>query len=140
MSTESHASWLPNEGEAAAPAAPAARPLSTAEPQVVSGGAWVDASGLRAAEGAAGTARPQPTGRVLAKEEISAGGFFTERVIEVAETREEAVVDKQVVVSEEVVLRKSAADHVETVDETVRRTDVEVEELRAPEGAAERLE
>jgi stress response protein YsnF len=77
---------------------------------------------------------------VLAKEEISAGGFFTERVIEVAETREEAVVDKQVVVSEEVVLRKSAADHVETVDETVRRTDVEVEELRAPEGAAERLE
>jgi hypothetical protein len=138
MSSGSHATWLPGEGEAAAPAA-AAQALSTAEPQVISGGARVDTSGLQSAEGKAGTARPQPTGRVLAEGEISAGGFFTERVVEVAETRQEAVVEKQVVVSEEVVLRKNATEHVETVDGKVRRTEVEVEELRAPDGA-ERLE
>ena len=141
MSTESHANWLPNEGETAAPAAaPAApsHPLSTAEPQLIGGRARVDTEGLQST-GSVAEAPLQTAGRVLREEEISAGGFFAERVIEVAETREEAVVEKQVVVSEEVVLRKSAAEHVETVDESVRRTEVEVEELRAPDGA-ERLE
>jgi uncharacterized protein (TIGR02271 family) len=52
---------------------------------------------------------------------------FTDRTIEVAETDEEAVIGKTVRVKEEVVVRKEAADRVETVRDTVRRHDVEIE-------------
>jgi len=54
---------------------------------------------------------------------------FTDRVIEVTETAEEAVVGKSAHVREEVVIRKDAAEHVETVHDTVRREDVEVERV-----------
>ncbi|HZG08577.1 MAG TPA: DUF2382 domain-containing protein [Allosphingosinicella sp.] len=135
MSPESHAAWLPRKGDAAAPA----QPLSTAEPQLVSGGAQVVVNETDAAQGAA-TAPVRPSGRVLGAEEIATGGFFTERVIEMAETREEAVVEKHVVVREEVVLRKNAAEHVETVQDSVRRTEVEVVEISGPQDGLERLE
>jgi len=52
---------------------------------------------------------------------------FTDRTIEVAETDEEAVVGKTARVREEVVVRKDATDRVETVRDTVRRQDVEIE-------------
>lgn len=52
---------------------------------------------------------------------------FRDRVIEVAETDEEAVVSKDVRVREEVVIRKDVEERVETVHDTVRRTEVEVE-------------
>jgi uncharacterized protein (TIGR02271 family) len=52
---------------------------------------------------------------------------FTDRTIEVAETDEEAVIGKTTRVKEEVVVRKEAADRVETVRDTVRRHDVEIE-------------
>jgi stress response protein YsnF len=42
-------------------------------------------------------------------------------------TGEEAVVGKTARVVEEVVVSKTAEEHVENVDDTVRRTDVEVE-------------
>ena len=45
------------------------------------------------------------------------------------ETSEEAVVSKQARVVEEVVVRKDAQERTETVRDTVRRTDVEVEKL-----------
>jgi uncharacterized protein (TIGR02271 family) len=51
---------------------------------------------------------------------------FTDRVIEVTETEEEAVVAKTARVREEVVVNKAATDRVETVRDTVRREDVEV--------------
>ena len=54
---------------------------------------------------------------------------FTDRVIEVTETAEEAVVGKSAHVREEVVIRKDAAEHVETVHDTIRREDVEVERV-----------
>ena len=149
MSTESTATWLPAGGEAEAPPpaeapSPAqprsdAPPLHSAEPQLVTGRARVDTDGIEAAEGEPAAA-PQTTGRVLSEEEITAGGFFTERVIEVAETREEAVVEKQVVVREEVVLRRNSAEHVETVRDSVRHTEVEVDEYPAPADGAERQE
>ena len=52
---------------------------------------------------------------------------FTDRTIEVTETDEEAVVGKTARVKEEVVVQKEAADRVETVRDTVRRQDVEIE-------------
>jgi len=56
---------------------------------------------------------------------------FKEGTIEMTETSEEAVVSKQARVVEEVVVRKDAQERTETVRDTVRRTDVEVEKLGA---------
>jgi uncharacterized protein (TIGR02271 family) len=52
-----------------------------------------------------------------------------DQTIEVREKAEEAVVDKQARVVEEVVVRKEADTRQERVQDTVRRTDVEVEKL-----------
>ncbi len=52
---------------------------------------------------------------------------FKEGTIEMTETAEEAVVAKRARVVEEVVIRKEGRDHTETVRDTVRKTDVEVE-------------
>ncbi len=54
---------------------------------------------------------------------------FTDRVIEVTETREEAVVAKTARVKEEVVIHKDVNERVETVRDTVRRDEVEVEKV-----------
>jgi uncharacterized protein (TIGR02271 family) len=51
---------------------------------------------------------------------------FTDKVIEVTETDEEAVVSKTARVKEEVVIRKDATERTETVRDTVRREDVEI--------------
>ncbi|SDC44451.1 YsnF/AvaK domain-containing protein [Belnapia rosea] len=55
---------------------------------------------------------------------------FQERTIEATETAEEAVIAKEARVTEEVVLRKTADDETRTVQDTVRRTEVEVEDDR----------
>jgi uncharacterized protein (TIGR02271 family) len=55
-------------------------------------------------------------------------GMLQERTIEMTETAEEAVVAKEARVKEEVVVRKTAEEHVEQIDDTVRRTEVEVDE------------
>ncbi len=54
---------------------------------------------------------------------------FKEQNIEMTETDEVPVVSKQARVVEEVVVGKTATDRTETVHDTVRRTDVEVDEL-----------
>ena len=54
---------------------------------------------------------------------------FTDKTIEMTETHEEAVVSKTARVTEEVSLRKQATDRVETVKDTVRRDEVEVEQV-----------
>jgi uncharacterized protein (TIGR02271 family) len=54
---------------------------------------------------------------------------FTDKVIEMTETGEEAVVGKTARVVEEVALRKEAVDNVETVRDTVRKEEVEVENV-----------
>ncbi len=56
---------------------------------------------------------------------------FKEGVIEVTEMGEEAVVSKQARVVEEVVVGKEVTERQETLRDTVRRTDVEVEQLDA---------
>jgi len=52
---------------------------------------------------------------------------FRERSIDMTATGEEAVVGKNARVVEEVVVSKTAEEHVENIDDTVRRTDVEVD-------------
>jgi uncharacterized protein (TIGR02271 family) len=55
---------------------------------------------------------------------------FQERTIEAEERSEEAVVSKEARVTEEVVVRKEAEQRTETVSDTVRQTEVEVEDER----------
>jgi uncharacterized protein (TIGR02271 family) len=54
---------------------------------------------------------------------------FQEGTIEVTETDEEAIVGKEARVVEEVVISKEAQQRTETVRDTVRRTDVDVEQI-----------
>ncbi len=56
------------------------------------------------------------------------GDAFRERTIEMTETAEEAVVAKDARVVEEVVVRKDVGERTENIDDTVRRTEVEVED------------
>lgn len=60
--------------------------------------------------------------------------LFREREVEMIERGEEAVVGKKIHVDEEMVLRKHSDQHEERVSDTVRRTEVDVDELHA-EGA-----
>ena len=75
----------------------------------------------------------RPSGRQLSDAEVEDGGLFKERVFEIAEMREEPVVTKVAVVREEVIVRKTVKQRTETVRDTVRHTEVQVEDL---EGAA----
>jgi len=61
-------------------------------------------------------------------------GAFKERTIEVTATAEEAVIAKDTRVKEEIVVRKEEQDRTQTVSDTVRRTEVEVEDDRVGVG------
>ncbi|MBQ0819810.1 YsnF/AvaK domain-containing protein [Microvirga sp. HBU67558] len=63
-----------------------------------------------------------------------AGDPFQERTIEVEERAEEAVVSKEARVVEEVVVRKQADQRTETISDTVRKTEVDVEDERNVRG------
>ncbi len=56
-------------------------------------------------------------------------GAFENRTIEMTETAEEAVIAKNARVVEEVLIGKTASQHVETIHDTVRKTEVDVEEI-----------
>jgi len=71
----------------------------------------------------------RPCGRHLSDTEVEAAGLFKERVFEVSEMAEEAVVTKVAVVREEVIVTKTIKERTETVRDTVRRTEIEVEDL-----------
>jgi uncharacterized protein (TIGR02271 family) len=58
---------------------------------------------------------------------------FREGTLEVTERAEEAVVSKTARVVEEVVVGKEVEEHTETVSDTLRRTDVEVQEVNSKE-------
>ena len=60
-----------------------------------------------------------------------ATGAFQDRTIEARATSEEAVVAKDVRVVEEIGLKKEASDRTETVRDTVRKTEVDVEDASA---------
>jgi uncharacterized protein (TIGR02271 family) len=56
--------------------------------------------------------------------------LFRDRTIEMEERSEQAVVSKEAKVREELVVRKEAEQRTETVSDTVRRTEVEIEDDR----------
>ncbi|WP_425523148.1 YsnF/AvaK domain-containing protein [Microvirga splendida] len=62
------------------------------------------------------------------------GDLFRERSIEMEERSEEAMVSKEARVVEEVVVRKDADRRTETVSDTVRKTEVEVDDERRSSG------
>lgn len=68
---------------------------------------------------------------------IGAGdAVFQDRVIEAEEHTEEAFVTKEARVKEEISLRKTVEDRAQTVTDTVRRTEVEIEDGRTGRGLA----
>jgi uncharacterized protein (TIGR02271 family) len=67
--------------------------------------------------------------------DTAASGLFREQTVELQETAQEAVVAKDAVVTEELRLRKRAAERVESIDDTVRHTEVEVDDSRGATGA-----
>lgn len=69
----------------------------------------------------------RPVDRAVSDRDLA----FGDRTIVLTETAEEAVLSKSARVVEEVVVGKTTSDHVETVHDTVRRTEVQVEELPA---------
>jgi uncharacterized protein (TIGR02271 family) len=73
-------------------------------------------------------AERRPADRVLSEDE--ADKAFQDRTVEMTETTEEVEVGKEARVVEEVALRKRTEEHEETVRDTVRRTEVEVEEIQ----------
>lgn len=70
----------------------------------------------------------RPVNETLGRDALKGGDVFRDREIEMTERSEEAVVGKEAVVREELVLRKRAEDRVEGIDDTVRRTEVDVDE------------
>jgi uncharacterized protein (TIGR02271 family) len=66
------------------------------------------------------------------------GDAFRERTIELTETDEEAVVAKTARVTEEVVINKDVTERTERVSDTVRRTEVEVENTAGTDRALNR--
>ena len=71
-----------------------------------------------------------PVDRVATQADLAAQGS---RTIELTETAEEAVVGKTARVVEEVLIGKQTGEHTETIHDTVRRTQVELEELPSTE-------
>jgi uncharacterized protein (TIGR02271 family) len=60
----------------------------------------------------------------------ASGDVFREQTIEVSERGEEPVVAKDAVVTDEVVVRKTAEERTETVEDKVRHTEVDVDDTR----------
>ena len=79
--------------------------------------------------------------------ETPRGEILTEVTVEVAETAEVPVVGKRVRLREEIVVRTERTQHVETVRETLRRDEVEIQQpgkrraqqLRAVEAEGSRI-
>jgi stress response protein YsnF len=61
---------------------------------------------------------------------INADEAFRERTIEAEERAEEAVISKGVRITEEVIIHKVMEQRTETISDTVRQTEVEVEDQR----------
>jgi stress response protein YsnF len=58
---------------------------------------------------------------------LNADDLLRERTVELTETSEEAVVAKNARVVEEVVVRKDVEQRTETIEDTVRHTEVDVD-------------
>ncbi|WP_241667243.1 YsnF/AvaK domain-containing protein [Muricoccus nepalensis] len=75
--------------------------------------------------------------RAVDRPPTDADEAFRERVIDATEHSEQAVVGKEARVKEELVIRKDVGERTETVRDTVRRTEVEVEDTRGTAGSGD---
>jgi hypothetical protein len=71
--------------------------------------------------------------------EIAPPPRIAEHVIELSETAEELIVRTEPVLVEEIVMRVQAREHIEEIQDTVRRTEVEVERF-GPDGTRTRTD
>jgi uncharacterized protein (TIGR02271 family) len=76
----------------------------------------------------------RPVGEAAARSGVADADLLQERTIEMRETAEEAVVQKVASVREELVVSKTATERTEQIDDTVRHTEVEVDEGARTDG------
>jgi len=74
----------------------------------------------------------RPSGRHLTLEEVRSGGLLKNRIISVSEMREEPVIAKEAFVREEVVLSKTVTERTEIIRDTLRRTEVDIQDVGGP--------
>jgi uncharacterized protein (TIGR02271 family) len=70
----------------------------------------------------------RPVNESLSQQDLQRGDLFQNREVEMTERAEEAVVGKEARVREELVVKKTAEERTETIEDTVRHTEVEVDE------------
>ena len=73
------------------------------------------------------TIERRPVNENISQGDLNREGLLQDRDIEMRATGEEAVVGKEAHVNEEVVVRKTASEHTENVQDTVRHTEVDVD-------------
>lgn len=71
----------------------------------------------------------QPANRPMSDADVEAGGLLKSRVIELSEMREVPVIAKSAFVREEIVVKKTVEERTEVIHETVKRTEVDIEDL-----------
>ncbi len=78
----------------------------------------------------------RPVDSTMQSGNLDNSALFQDRTIEMTETSEEAVIDKQARVTEEVTLSKSTDMRDETISDTVRKTEVDIDEGVGTSGAS----
>jgi uncharacterized protein (TIGR02271 family) len=73
----------------------------------------------------------RPVNQQISGDDLNRGDLLQDREIEMTERSEEAVVAKEARVREEVVVRKTAEERTENVQDTVRHTEVDVDQGRS---------
>jgi hypothetical protein len=105
--------------------------LRTGAPHVVRGGSdvrWLETTDAEAQNGGGG-ARWLPASLPLSPRDITASGLFQGRTIEFAQTEVLPIVSTETVLREELVVRRTVEAHARTIEERVRHTGVEIEEM-----------
>ena len=70
----------------------------------------------------------RPVNEAVSGNNLTGNDLLQERTVEMTETAEEAVVAKEARIKEELVIKKTAEERTEEIDETVRHTEVDVDE------------
>jgi uncharacterized protein (TIGR02271 family) len=78
----------------------------------------------------------RPVDETRSSDSANADNLLRERTIEMTARSEEPVVEKQAQVREEIVVRKTAEERTENIQDSVRRTEVNVEEGAERSGSA----
>jgi uncharacterized protein (TIGR02271 family) len=73
----------------------------------------------------------RPVDQAISQDALDRNDLLQEREIEMRETSEQPVVGKEARIKEEVVVQKTATERTEQVGDTLRNTDVEVDEAQA---------